>query len=146
MELFKKQIQFIENLERDFYNSLRDSIERNNLVIVDYIVNKQLYDKGVDGDNKKLRGYKRTTIKYKIRKNQVSDRTTLKDEGLFHASINIDAYDDRFEVSSDVNYAKYLIKRYGKNILKPSTDKMNIFFKKYFIPELKKKTNDKFTR
>lgn len=144
--LFDRQIEFIDSLQNLFFDSLRQSIEKFDFVITDYIVNKQLFRQGIDGNNKKLKGYERTTINYKIRRNQPIDRTTLMDEGYFHESVTIDAYDDRFEVSSDVNHATYLIKRYGQDILKPSKENMKEFFEVYYIPQLKQRLDGKLTR
>lgn len=146
MGLFDKQISFIDSLEKQIFNVLRDSININGIEIKDYIIEKQLYEKGIDGNEKRLKGYTRQTIRYKISKGQPADRTTLKDEGIFHASITIDAYADKFIVSSDVGYAKYLVKRYGDKIMKPSVRNMTEFFNKHFIPDLKTYINGQFTR
>ena len=146
MELFKSQINYIESLEQSFYDSLQESIKKFDFVIKDYITNKQLFRQGIDGLGKKLEGYTRTTIRMKIATGRPADRTTLYQEGDFHASINIDAYEDRFEVSSDVDYAKYLVKRYGSNILKPSNENLQEFLENYFFPTLKTKINGQFTR
>lgn len=144
--LFGKQIQFIESLEDKMFDTLRKSLETHAVVVQNYVVERQLYDKGIDGNEKRLKGYTRSTIRYKISKGQPVDRTTLKDEGFFHASITIDTYADRFEVSSNVSYAKYLIKRYGENIVRPSVVNMKEFFKLYFVPDLKKYIDGKFAR
>jgi hypothetical protein len=146
MGLFNQQIRFIQSLEREFFVVLERIIEANNLVIKDYIVDKQLFQKGIDGNKKRLKGYKRTTIRYKLSKGQPVDRTTLKDSGTFHASITIKAYKDRFEISSDVNHAKYLVARDGKDIMRPTDENMNEFMRKYFIPQLKQKHNGKFAK
>lgn len=146
MGLFSKQIQFIDDLENTMFDVLKQSINSNKAVVQNYIIDRQLYDKGVDGNEKRLKGYTRATIRYKIANNQPADRTTLKDKGYFHASVTIDAYDDRFEISSDVSYAKYLVKRYGKDAVKPSVRNMTEFFNLYFIPNLKDKINGQFTR
>lgn len=146
MDLFKSQISYIESLEQTFYNSLQESIRKFDFVIKDYIVNKQLFRQGVDGAGKKLEGYTRTTIRMKIATGRPADRTTLYQEGDFHASVNIDAFDDRFEISSNVDYAKYLVKRYGPNILKPSSENLQDFLEKYFFPTLKTNINGQFTK
>jgi hypothetical protein len=146
MVLFSKQMKFIDDLESQMFEVLKNSINTNQTTVQNYVIDKQLYDKGQDGNEKRLKGYTRTTIRYKIAKGQPADRTTLKDKGYFHASVNIDAFDDRFEISSDVGYAKYLIKRYGKSIMKPSLPNMKEFFNKYFIPNLKTKIDGQFTR
>lgn len=144
--MFEKQIAFLEQIERDAYTELKKSIESNGIVIKNYVTEKQLFQKGVDGKGKRLKGYTRTTIRYKISKGQPADRTTTRDEGDFHASVQIDAFNDRFEVTSNVTHAKYLIKRYGQDILRPSFENMEEFFRTYFVPNLKKKINDKFAK
>lgn len=146
MGLFEKQINFLEQIERDAYNVLQKSIESNGIKIKNYIVDKQLFQKGIDGNTKRLKGYTRTTIRYKISKGQPADRTTLKDDGDFHASITVDSFNDRFEISSDVGHAKYLVKRYGNDILRPTFENMEEFFRLYFIPNLKQMINDKFAK
>ena len=146
MELFKKQIAYLEKIESEFYATLQKTIESNKVVIKNYIIDKQLFQKGIDGNKKRLEGYKRTTIRYKISKGQPADRTTLKDQGDFHASITIKAFNDRFEVSSNVVHAKYLIKRYKKDILRPTNENMNEFIREHFIPNLKQRFNGKFAK
>lgn len=146
MELFSKQIAFVDSLEHTMFEVLRTSIKTNNTIVQNYIIERQLYEKGIDGNEKRLKGYTRATIRYKIANNQPADRTTLKDKGYFHASITIDTFNDRFEISSDVGYAKYLIKRYEKDIMKPSLNNMLQFFDLYFIPQLKNKINGQFTK
>lgn len=153
MTLFKKQIVFIDSLQESIFDTLRRSIESNDMVISEYITERQLYDKGIDGSGQPIRdretgrlGYTRTTIRIKKAKGQPTDRITLRDEKKFHPSITISAYPDRFEVSSNVSYAKYLIKRYGEDIVKPTLENMTEFFNKFFLPELKIRINDQFTR
>lgn len=146
MELFKKQLDYIDSLESTFNETMKETIIKYNFVVKDFIVNKQLFQSGIDGNNKKLEGYTRTTIRMKIATGRPADRTTLFQEGYFHASVQIDAFDDRFEITSDVDYAKYLVKRYGPNILRPTKENMQEFIKNYFIPNLKTKTNGQFTK
>ena len=146
MTLFKKQISFIQSIENDLYSSIRRAVENYDFIIKDYVVNKQLFQKGVDGKGKRLKGYKRTTIRVKLSKGQPVDRTTLLDKGKFHASITVDAYSDRFEISSDVSYDKYIVRKYGKDVLLPSNENMSEFFRVYLLPTIKKKINDKLTR
>lgn len=146
MRLFERQIQFLESLESDIYREIENSVNQFGYVLEEDISQKQLFEQGVDGKGKKLLGYSRTTIRIKIAKGQPVDRTTLRDKNDFHPSITIKAFSDRFEVSSSVTHAKFLIKRYGKDILRPSAENINSFMFKYVLPNLKKKINDKFTR
>lgn len=145
MELFKSQLSYINTLESVAYNSLQESIQRYDFVIKDYIINKQLFRKGIDGEGKRLRGYTRMTIRMKIATGRPADRTTLFQEGDFYASVRIDAHEDRFIVSSDVEHASKLVKQYGVDILKPSSDNLKDFITNYFLPSLRKKINDTLT-
>jgi hypothetical protein len=137
MELFKRQIQYIEKIEDFIFRALASAVDKYNLVIKDYVIQKQLFDKGEDGKGKKLESYSLSTIKLKLATNRPSDRTTLYQRGIYYASITVEAFEDRFEISSDVTYAKYLVKRYGSNILRPSSENLKEFFEEYFLPNLK---------
>lgn len=151
--LFSKQIKFIDNLEDLIFQELKNVINQFGFVLEENIAEDQLFQKGQDGDGEPLKdkktgrlGYTRTTIRIKLSKGQPVDRITLRDEKKFHPSIMIDAFDDRFEVSSNVTHAKFLIARYGENILKPSRENMTNFMTNYFIPNIKNTINDKITR
>lgn len=146
MLVFSRQIKFISDFEKDIFKVIQTTIQRFDFVMTDFITNKQLFREGIDGDGKKLAGYKRTTIRLKLRKGQPADRTTTVDEGDFHASIKIEAFSDRFEVSSNVTHDKYIIKRYGKNVLKITRENMREFMTVYFLPNLKQYVNNKVAR
>ncbi len=144
--MFSAQLKFIDELELNVFNVLKETIGQFDFVLKDYITNKQLFREGIDGDGERLAGYARTTIRIKISKGQPVDRTTTVDEGYFHASIQIDEFSDRFEVSSDVSYDKYILKRYGRNILKITKGNLTEFLNVYFLPNLKTYVNNRFTR
>jgi hypothetical protein len=144
--LFSRQIAFIDNFEAQIYQTLKATFSEFGFVIVDFITNKQLFRQGIDGTEKKLLGYTRTTIKIKLSKGQPADRTTLRDEGDFYASIHVDAFDDRFEIVSDDPKSKGLVFKYGRDILRPTNANINEFFRTYFIPQLKQSVSGKFTR
>lgn len=139
MELFKRQIAFIDSFETKLLAHLKEVIERNSFEIKGYIIEKQLFNEGIDGKNKKLKGYSRKTINYKISRGQPTNRTTLRDTGEFHESITIESFADRLEISSSVAHAKHLIEKYKKEILMPSNENMSIFLLKHFLPSLKQK-------
>lgn len=144
--IFQKQIKFVNELEENIFPTFRDVLKQFDFVVKDYVVNKQLFQKGIDGNKERLPGYSRTTIRLKISKGQPVDRTTLHDTEKFVASIEIDAFSDRFEVSSNVSYDKYIIKRYTKDVLKPTKENMEEFFRVYFLPNLKNYVNNQFTK
>ena len=135
--LFAKQIEFIENFEKTIFEVLQKTINDNDFVIKDYIINKQLFREGIDGNNKKLEGYKRTTVKLKEAKGDPRDRTTLRDSGEFYTQIQVDAFSDRFEISSNVSHDVFIIKKYGIDVLKVTHENLSEFMQKYFIKNLK---------
>ena len=146
-DIFKRQKQFINEIESGLFHVLQTTIQSFDFVLKDYVVNKQLFQKGIDGNGKRLPGYTRTTIRIKISKGQPVDRTTLHDSEQFVDSIRIDAFSDRFEISSDVPHDKFIIKRYNQNeILKITDENFREFLKIYFLPKLKQFANDKATR
>lgn len=147
MGLFSEQIEFLKEFrENKIHEALKLSISDFGFVLKDFIVNKQLFREGIDGQGKKLRGYARTTIRLKISKGQPADRTTLHDEEDFVNSIQVDDYQDRFEISSDVAHDKYIIKKYGINVLSPTNENMKDFMEKYFLPKLKQYADNEFAK
>tara|TARA_R110002153_G_scaffold162901_6_gene315460 strand:+ start:290 stop:652 length:363 start_codon:yes stop_codon:yes gene_type:complete len=86
-------------------------------VIVNYNTDKQLEDRGVGFDNKKLKPkYKRTTVSIKKRKGQPSDRVTLKDTGAFHKSFTLKAFSEFFTITATNNKTDKLVEKYGEKI------------------------------
>jgi hypothetical protein len=142
MGLFDTQINFINGLEAALFRVMEETVQQFDFVMKDYIINKQLFTQGIDGNSVKLPGYKRTTIRYKIAKGDPTDRTTLRDEGSFYRSIEITATSQYFVVSSDVPYDDKLTKKYGKDILKITNENMREFMDVYFLPNLKKYVNN----
>ena len=146
MGIFDRQIAFIDNIESNLFATMQGALNANGIFLEERIREEQLFKRGVDGNNEPLRdqktgrlGYKRTTIRIKIAKGQPVDRITLRDENEFHPSITIQANSDGFEVTSNVTHAKFLIGRYGQDIIKPTLENMQDFFKRYVLPELKTK-------
>lgn len=146
MDVFARQKKFVKSLEENLFDQFRQSLVTFGFKLEDYIVEKQLFEKGIDGTGKRLPGYARTTIRIKIKKGQPVDRTTLRDENKFHPSIEVDAFEDRFEVSSNLTHAKWIIKRYGQKVLQPTNENMAEFMSLYFIPKFKDYVNNQITR
>ncbi|MGB0896925.1 MAG: hypothetical protein ACPGRW_06355 [Flavobacteriaceae bacterium] len=143
MSIFKDQLTFVREFEAVVHEAMRTVLETSGLELKSLIVDKQLYIDGERGDGKRLEGYARTTIKIKLRKQQPVDRTTLHDSEEFANSIIIDAFADSFEISSGVSYDKYIIKRYGEEVLHPSQESMEKFMNRYYLPILKSLTTSK---
>ncbi len=147
MNIFSDQIKFLRLFqERLIFESFKDALEKNGLILKDLIVEEQLYKEGIDGKGKKLKGYSRFTIRIKISKGQPVDRTTLQDEKDFVNSITVDSKEDEFSITSDVTHDKYIIKKYGKDVLSPTTENMKDFLEDYFLPKLKENVDNEISK
>lgn len=144
--IFGQQISFIDEFEKYLFVELQTTVNDFDHVLENYITEQQLFERGIKGTGEKLPGYARTTIRLKIRKGQPVDRTTLRDEGDFHASIDVIGTPYHIEISSDVEHAKWLVGRYGRDILRITNENFKEFFNEYYIPNLKKYVDNKFTR
>lgn len=142
MSIFFEQIAFIDDFQEKLFNTFQDVVNQFGFVIRDFVVNKQLFQKGIDGKGERLPGYQRTTIRIKLGKGQPVDRTTLHDTEKFVGSIVVDAFQDRFEISSNVSYDKYIIRRFGLDILRPTNENFEEFMINFFLPKLKDNVNN----
>ena len=146
MNIFQRQIDFINNLEAQLFESLRDTFNQFGFVVVDIITEKQLFDRGIDGNLDPLPAYSESYKRIKIKLGQPADRTTLRSTGSFYASLEIRAFADRYIVSSDVTHETYLIERYGEDIYRPTNNKITEFLTNFYLPILKQTTDGQFTR
>lgn len=149
--IFQKQINFFNSLDQVLFISLKKAINAYGFVLEENIANDQLYNRGVDSNEKPLvnkqtgnLGYAPTTIRRKIKKGQPINRVTLRDEYRFHPGITIKAYDTYMEIYSNVEHAKYLIINYGENIIKPTAENLKKFLIEYFLPKAKQDVGKKF--
>ena len=147
MGIFDAEIQLITDVENEIPNVIRLTLEKFGFVILDYITNKQLDQKGEDALGNKLKpayseGYKRIRVKQGLQTAHVDTHFT----GKFHASLYIQTREKEFQVYAMVDYQKNIISRYGINILKVQQDYLNEFVEKYITPELKKMIDGKFAR
>ena len=145
MNIFQRQIDFVNNLEAQLFESLRATFNQFGFVVIDIVTEKQLFDRGIDGNLERLPEYSDSYKRIKIKLGQPSDRTTLRDTGSFYASLEIRAFADRYEISSDVKHETYLIERYGDDIYKPTNRKLTEFLTNFYLPILKQNTDGQFT-
>ena len=143
--MFDEAFDFLDSVENTTYEVFRRGVNENSFILEDGISEEQLFEKGIDGVGRKLPGYSPLTISIKRSKGQPIDRTTLRDTGDFHRSITIKASGDFIVVESDDPKAGDLIRRYGIDILKPTTENIKDFYNDYIEEELRKEFNDKIT-
>ena len=126
---------------------LEDVVRNNEDAIVSCIRDDQLYRRGVNGRDIKIRSYApyaESTIKRKKKKGQPTTRVTLRDEGEFHAQMHLVFEPDGFYITSDNEVTPFLKKRYGDEIFR-LTDKnltrlLQSRIRKEFVKRIKQAT------
>ena len=110
---------------------------------------EQLYS-GVDSENRSLGVYSLKTILDKQRKNQPTDRVTLRDTGDFYASLYLVQKEKSFEIDSkdaDQTKVNKLLDVYGENIF-GVTEQNKVILRELATPilaqYLKQKLNEYF--
>jgi len=147
MGIFDDEIKLITSIEEEIPIVIRRTIEKFDFVLLDYITNKQLDQKGEDALGEKLKpgyslGYKRIRIKAGLQVDHVDTHFS----GKFHASLEIETRENEFVITSNVNYDQYVIGKYGIEIIKIQQQYLEDFVEKYIMPALKNMINDKFTK
>lgn len=144
MQPFKNLIGFVRDIEdRLIFETAEQVFNQFGFVIKDFIVNKQLFREGIDGTGERITpGYARTTIRIKISKGQPADRVTLRDTGRFVDSITINATSNSLVITSDVIYDKYIFKKYGRDVIRPTAENLIDFIEKFYIPSLRRRVQN----
>lgn len=99
----------INEYMEDITRSIEDEIKEINV--------HQQYDLGQDRNGDAITPeYAESTIRYKRRKGQPTDRVTLQDTGQYHDTFKIRYEDEGFELYANDWKAGFLDKKYGKEI------------------------------
>lgn len=127
-------IDLFENIdELVFEINSRDSSKD---LLIFLITEKQLFEKGEDGNGNSLGEYSPFTIEIKRAKNQPFDRVTLRDKGDFYESFDIVVKKDEIVIIADtIKDDKDLAEIYGKAIIKPSKTSLGEY-RAYMLPLL----------
>ena len=147
MGMFDDEIQLITEIENEIPNVIRHTLEKFGFVILDYITNKQLDQKGEDALGQKLKpNYSLGYARIRVKKGLQIDHVDTHFSGKFHASLQIETRENEFVISSTVDYDKYIIGKYGIEIIKIQQQYLEDFVEKYLRPALIKMIDDKFTK
>jgi len=126
----------VSQIEKSIYPTLKDVFTKYDNVIKETNTQEQLFNLGQDAKADSLGSYAESTKRIKIRKRQPIDRVTLKDTGDFYDSITVTSTATEVIIETSIEYAKWLVKRYGKEILGIQDVFLNDFYLKYIVPEL----------
>lgn len=146
MENFDKEIALIDSWKTIATESVKEAVRRYDFVILDYLTNKQWFQKGQKLDGKIIKpAYSRITVSIKQRKGDPYDRVTLRDTGRLYESIDILAGDRSAIARVSVPYFKKLQEKYGDKILGIQDVFIVDFAENYVLPLLTKNINDSIT-
>lgn len=134
----------VERLRTSINESIRTSVDNNKDVIKTMQTDEQMYQ-GINASGNAIEPeYKQSTINYKLRTGQPSDRVTLKDSGDFYDSIEIEARTDNFVISTQITYSIYLVTKYAE-ILGITDTNLQTFVNTYTLPIIKQNFDDIIT-
>ena len=129
----------VKSIQEIIYPTLSDVINSNSNVLKEILTERQLFDKGQDSKGSRIKpSYAQTTISIKRKKNQPTDRVTLKDTGDYYSSISFEGKTKTMVITASIGYASFLSKKYGADILGVQNMEFEAFYKKYIEPELSK--------
>lgn len=116
--MLTNKIKELEQLKRELPKQAERIAIKYKEKILDYIREKQLFERGIDGNSNKLTPeYKPFTIAIKRQKGQPTDRVTLEDTGSFYSGFDL-IYTDQnaIGVFSRDSKTPDLIEKYGADI------------------------------
>lgn len=112
-----KEIQQLRKIQKSLNKEAAKIAVKYKTEILDYIREKQLFEKGIDGKGNKLLEYKPFTVAIKRQKGQPTNRTTLEDTGSFYRGFDLIFTDqDSIGVFSRDEKTPELIEKYGADI------------------------------
>ena len=133
----QQKIKELEKIKVDLPNQAKIISTKYKDVILDYIREKQLFEKGIDGKGNRLLEYKPFTIAIKKSKGEVYNRTTLHDTGSFTDKMNL-IYTDQNAIgifSTDIK-APELIEKYGEAVFILTVDNQKEINEQIFLKNL----------
>lgn len=117
-DLLRRVDKFNEGLTGGNY--LADIIQDNDYDIIDMNTQDQLYDQGITATGVSIWDYdpySDYTVEMKRQKGQPYDRVTLRDEGDFHRSFEVEVDNEKFTIVASDRKTVKLLHRYGKEIM-----------------------------
>lgn len=139
MSKFTEKIENLEAIKDSIDDILRVEIEVNESIIVQMNAKYQLYEQGITRNGVSISSYepyKPRTIREKRKKGQPTNRVTLRDEGLFHASFKVVTGPIDFEIEATDWKTEDLVAKYGEQILGLTDENLARLLWDYIYPSL----------
>lgn len=140
MNAIEAKIKKLESFKASINDKIRDIIKANEVTILNYNRENQLFELGETSEGIKISSYApytRLTIVNKQIKKQPVDRVTLKDTSAFYTGFYIIYEDDQFTIWSNDKKTTDLVTKYGIEIFGLSNDNIAKFSHSYVYEKLK---------
>lgn len=144
--ILAKEKKVFSDFEKDIPLIIRETLERYDFVITDFVTNKQLDQKREDGKGVSLGKYSVNYARFRIKKGLQAEAVDTHFTGKFHASIFLETDSESFNLSYNVDYGEHLVKRYGVDILRVQEIYLKEFVENYILPQLKNELNDRLSK
>lgn len=147
MDVFSDARKRLNEVRDNVRQVVKQTFEEHKRLIIQYNADTQMYKLGQDSKGSIIRpAYRPATIRLKRAKGQPTDRVTLRDTGKFHKTLIVTPKEDYVEISSDLEYAKYLFKRYGDDVLGIQEELLKEFVTRYVVPKLQEDANKRLSK
>ena len=128
----------LEKIEAGLENQAYRIIAEIQETIIDFVRERQLFEKGIDGKGVRLEPYSPYTIALKKLKGEVYNRTTLLDTESFYSNMYVTARDGKYYITSSDSKTNELKAKYGKHIMVVTDENNKIINEKEIFPKLEK--------
>jgi len=126
----------LEKLDANVENEAYRIIAEVQDLILEFVQDKQLLNKGIDGKGEFLGYYSPYTIALKKLKGEVYTHTTLLDEGDLYEGMYITARDGKYFIDSSDSKTEMLKDKYGESIMILTDENNRIVNDKEILPRL----------
>ncbi len=120
---------------------IADIINDNDWEIIEMNTVDQLYDRGITATGISIADYEpysEYTIELKEMKGQPTNRVTLRDEGDFHRSFEVDTDNEKMMIVASDRKTIKLIQRYGDDIMGLTQENIEKFEEETLLPQIMK--------
>lgn len=138
MTKFSREIAILKRIEKSFDDSRVEAVRVHSDVMEKLFTDEQLFQ-GQDSLGVKIAPpYSEAYKKRKRRLGLPTDRVTWKLTGRLYANTRVMAEANGYKFLLNTEYAKFLVKRYGKRVIGLNTKNRADFALRYVLPIMKR--------
>lgn len=134
----RQHINTLTRIRNSIQAEAENIVKRLDDKIIDFIKEKQLFEKGIDGKGQRLQEYTLFTKALKKQKGQPTNRTTLLDEEDFYDGFFVKLQGRDLFFNSTNEKTPELIGKYGKDIFTLTVSNNKLVDRDIMLKELEK--------